>query len=119
MHNEAYAVLERARQLALREIELAERLGPRDVRVAIHTVGICGSDLHYYRHGSIGPFVVREPMVLGHEAAGTVAGDQRQGADHRVGYARQCASSTFLVGALSALGCAALRSPAAVGRAGP
>ena len=65
-------VLERARQLALRDIALAERLGPRDVRVAIHTVGICGSDVHYYRHGRIGPFVVREPMVLGHEAAGTV-----------------------------------------------
>ncbi len=65
-------VLERAEQLALREFAVAERLGPRDVRVAIHTVGICGSDVHYYRHGRIGPFVVREPMVLGHEAAGTV-----------------------------------------------
>ena len=71
-------VLERAQQLSLREFAVAERLGPRDVRVAIHTVGICGSDVHYYRHGRIGPFVVREPMVLGHEAAGTVveAGDQ-------------------------------------------
>ena len=71
-------VLERAEQLALREFAVAERLGPRDVRVAIHTVGICGSDVHYYRHGRIGPFVVREPMVLGHEAAGTVleVGDQ-------------------------------------------
>ena len=65
-------VLERAEQLSLRELAVAERLGPCDVRVAIHTVGICGSDVHYYRHGRIGPFVVREPMVLGHEAAGTV-----------------------------------------------
>ena len=65
-------VLERAEQLSLRDFPVAERLGPRDVRVAIHTVGICGSDVHYYRHGRIGPFVVREPMVLGHEAAGTV-----------------------------------------------
>ena len=65
-------VLERAERLALRDFTVAERLGPRDVRVAIHTVGICGSDVHYYRHGRIGPFVVREPMVLGHEAAGTV-----------------------------------------------
>ena len=38
----------------------------------MHTVGICGSDVHYYTHGKIGPFVVREPMVLGHEASGTV-----------------------------------------------
>ena len=42
------------------------------MRIAIHTVGVCGSDVHYYTHGAIGPFVVREPMVLGHEAAGTV-----------------------------------------------
>jgi len=35
-------------------------------------VGICGSDVHYYRHGAIGPFVVKHPMVLGHEASGTV-----------------------------------------------
>ena len=38
-------VLERARRLALRDIAVPERLGPRDVRVAIHTVGICGSDV--------------------------------------------------------------------------
>ena len=65
-------VLERKRQLALRDIAVPERLGPRDVRVAVHTVGICGSDVHYYRHGRIGPFMVREPLILGHEAAGTV-----------------------------------------------
>ncbi|KAA9008020.1 NAD(P)-dependent alcohol dehydrogenase [Histidinibacterium aquaticum] len=65
-------VLEEAGRLALREIDTGQRLGPGDVRVAIHTVGICGSDVHYYTHGRIGPFVVREPMVLGHEASGTV-----------------------------------------------
>ncbi len=65
-------VLEKTQVLALRDIELNEPLGPYDVRVRIHTVGICGSDVHYYQHGAIGPFVVREPMVLGHEAAGFV-----------------------------------------------
>jgi D-xylulose reductase len=65
-------VLEQKDELALREIEIAEALGPHDVRIAIHTVGICGSDVHYYTHGAIGPFVVKEPMVLGHEASGTV-----------------------------------------------
>ncbi|MBA4137174.1 MAG: NAD(P)-dependent alcohol dehydrogenase [Opitutus sp.] len=65
-------VLEQTKQLALREFPLAETLGPHDVRVAIRTVGICGSDVHYYQHGAIGPFVVREPMILGHEAAGVV-----------------------------------------------
>lgn len=65
-------VLESARTLTLREIEIAESLGPHDVRIRIHTVGVCGSDVHYYQHGAIGPFVVRSPMVLGHEAAGVV-----------------------------------------------
>src|SRR5579859_1642335 len=65
-------VLERTKQLSLREIAVPETLGPGDVRIAIHTVGICGSDVHYYTHGGIGPFIVRQPMVLGHEASGTV-----------------------------------------------
>lgn len=40
--------------------------------VAVNYTGICGSDVHYWQHGAIGSFVVREPMVLGHESAGTV-----------------------------------------------
>ena len=65
-------VLERTDEITLREIEIEETMGPRDVRIAVRNVGICGSDVHYYQHGAIGPFVVREPMVLGHEAAGVV-----------------------------------------------
>jgi len=65
-------VLEEKGRLAIRGIELDDRMGPHDVRIAIRTVGICGSDVHYYLHGAIGPFVVRAPMVLGHEAAGVV-----------------------------------------------
>jgi D-xylulose reductase len=65
-------VLEQAKKLSLRDIALEETLGKRDVRIKLHTVGVCGSDVHYYQHGSIGPFVVRQPMVLGHEAAGTI-----------------------------------------------
>jgi D-xylulose reductase len=65
-------VLEQTDELSIREIEISEEMGPHDVRIAIRNVGICGSDVHYYEHGAIGPFVVREPMVLGHEAAGTV-----------------------------------------------
>lgn len=65
-------VLERRGALSLRDFDLPGTLGPHDVRIAIHTVGICGSDVHYYTHGKIGPFVVTAPMILGHEAAGTV-----------------------------------------------
>ena len=65
-------VLERTKELSLRDIDLPQSVGPGDVRIAMRTVGICGSDLHYYLHGKIGPFVVREPMVLGHEGSGEV-----------------------------------------------
>ncbi len=65
-------VLEKKGELSLREMPVDEPLGLRDVRVAIHTVGICGSDVHYYTHGAIGPFVVKAPMILGHEASGIV-----------------------------------------------
>src|SRR5277367_1947439 len=65
-------VLERKGELSIREIALPTELGPNDVKIKIHTVGICGSDVHYYEYGAIGPFVVKEPMVLGHEASGTV-----------------------------------------------
>ncbi|WP_324760765.1 NAD(P)-dependent alcohol dehydrogenase [Haloarcula montana] len=58
------------------EFELEDRPrpspGPEDVLVAVHDVGICGSDVHYYEHGRIGDYVVEEPLVLGHESAGEV-----------------------------------------------
>ena len=65
-------VLERQHELNLRDIDLPMDVGPGMVKIKIHTVGVCGSDVHYYTHGRIGPFVVDAPMVLGHEAAGTV-----------------------------------------------
>jgi D-xylulose reductase len=65
-------VLEKVHELSIRDINIPETLGPHDVRIALHTVGVCGSDVHYYETGAIGQFVVREPMVLGHEAAGTI-----------------------------------------------
>ena len=46
--------------------------GPRDVLVAVKSVGVCGSDIHYYEHGRIGDFVVEQPIILGHECAGEV-----------------------------------------------
>lgn len=46
--------------------------GPGEVRIRIGRGGICGSDLHYYHAGGFGTVRVKQPMVLGHEAAGTV-----------------------------------------------
>jgi D-xylulose reductase len=65
-------VLEKTKELSLRDIEIAEEVGPGDVRIAVRVVGICGSDIQYYLRGRIGPFVVEEPMVLGHEASGEI-----------------------------------------------
>ncbi|WP_108258872.1 L-idonate 5-dehydrogenase [Mangrovicoccus ximenensis] len=46
--------------------------GPGEVVVAIGAGGICGSDIHYFADGGIGTIRVREPIIIGHEAAGTV-----------------------------------------------
>lgn len=65
-------VLEKVGELSLRDMPFNPQLDAHSVRVKIHTVGICGSDVHYYQHGRIGPFIVEAPMILGHESAGTV-----------------------------------------------
>ncbi len=58
------------------DLRLADRAtpapGPGEVAVAVRYGGICGSDLHYWRHGAVGDFRLREPLVLGHEVVGTV-----------------------------------------------
>ena len=43
-----------------------------DVILNVRYTGICGSDVHYWKHGAIGTYVVKEPMVLGHESSGIV-----------------------------------------------
>jgi len=42
------------------------------VLIAVRSVGICGSDVHYWTHGRIGPFILNAPMILGHESSGQV-----------------------------------------------
>ncbi len=64
-------VIHAAKDLRIEERE-AEALQPGQVEVAIEAGGICGSDLHYYNHGGFGTVRVREPMILGHEVAGTI-----------------------------------------------
>jgi L-iditol 2-dehydrogenase len=54
-------------------VEKAERPGrPNEVLVRVVSVGVCGSDTHYYDHGRIGRFIVQEPLILGHEASGVI-----------------------------------------------
>ena len=60
--------------LSLTEAAVPEP-GPGQVRIRTAYVGICGSDLHYYFDGANGAFVVREPLIPGHEMSGTVDAD--------------------------------------------
>ncbi|HEY9524853.1 MAG TPA: NAD(P)-dependent alcohol dehydrogenase [Thermopolyspora sp.] len=57
-------------------IRMEERPVPRplpdEVLIRVASVGVCGSDVHYFREGRIGQFVVEEPLVLGHEASGRI-----------------------------------------------
>ena len=58
--------------LRLEHVDVPEP-GPEQVAVRVAWGGICGSDVHYVEHGGVGASVLREPMVLGHEASGIVS----------------------------------------------
>jgi len=60
------------RDLRVREDPVPELARPDEVVVEVSAVGVCGSDCHYYERGRIGPFVVEEPIILGHECSGRV-----------------------------------------------
>lgn len=64
-------VLRRPRDLRLEERPIPV-ITPDQVLIRIRAVGVCGSDVHYWHKGRIGPAVVRSPMILGHECAGEV-----------------------------------------------
>ncbi|KAK0732558.1 chaperonin 10-like protein [Apiosordaria backusii] len=65
-------VLNKPNDVSFEERPIPKLKSPHDVLVAVNYTGICGSDVHYWLHGAIGHFVVKDPMVLGHESAGTV-----------------------------------------------
>lgn len=70
-------------------IELEERAvpvpGPGEVLIQVGSVGVCGSDVHYYRDGRIAQYVVERPMILGHEAGGTIVATGDGVAGSRIG----------------------------------
>lgn len=65
-------VLHEKDRMSVEEVAPIGSPGTGEVRIAMHTVGICASDVHYWTEGRIGPFVLEAPMILGHEGAGTV-----------------------------------------------
>ena len=65
------AILYKTNDIRMEQTSIPEP-GNDEVLLKMDSVGICGSDVHYWTHGAIGDFVVKAPMILGHEAAGIV-----------------------------------------------
>lgn len=70
MKNRA-AFMQGTNKMVFKDIPMPE-IGAKDVMIKIDSVGICGSDVHYYQHGRIGDFIVEGDLILGHECAGEV-----------------------------------------------
>ncbi|KAE8417024.1 D-xylulose reductase A [Aspergillus pseudocaelatus] len=66
-------VLEGIHKIKFEDRPIPELRYAHDVLVNVRFTGICGSDVHYWEHGSIGQFVVKDPMVLGHESSGVIS----------------------------------------------
>ncbi|HET7277715.1 MAG TPA: NAD(P)-dependent alcohol dehydrogenase [Dermatophilaceae bacterium] len=75
--------------LEKQKIEMQERPVPRpapdEVLIHVRSVGVCGSDVHYYMEGRIGDFVVDRPIVLGHEVSGVIVDVGSEVSPDRVG----------------------------------
>ncbi|KOC17201.1 D-xylulose reductase A [Aspergillus flavus AF70] len=66
-------VLEGIHKVKFEDRPIPQLRDAHDVLVDVRFTGICGSDVHYWEHGSIGQFVVKDPMVLGHESSGVIS----------------------------------------------
>jgi L-iditol 2-dehydrogenase len=66
------AILTGIRQFEIREVPDPQLTNATDVLIRVKTVGVCGSDIHYYATGRIGPQKVEYPFIVGHEASGVI-----------------------------------------------
>ena len=66
------AALTGIRTISLIDAEKPEITNQNDVLIEIKAVGVCGSDMHYYKEGNIGTLVVDYPFIPGHEFAGVI-----------------------------------------------
>lgn len=66
-------VMKAIKQVNIEDRPIPKLNDPYDVLVHVSHTGICGSDVHYWQRGRIGEYVVKDPMVLGHESSGVVA----------------------------------------------
>jgi L-idonate 5-dehydrogenase len=65
-------VVRGAGQLSVESEAIPARVNADDVLVRVAFGGICGTDLHYWKHGAAGRSIIQEPLVLGHEISATV-----------------------------------------------
>lgn len=76
--------LDKSKRIYTEEVAVPT-LDADQVLVKVESVGICGSDVHYYKHGVIGPYVVEEPIILGHELSGVITAVGSDVAQSRIG----------------------------------
>jgi L-iditol 2-dehydrogenase len=72
------AVLHSPRDLRYEQVPVPSA-GPEEVLVRVTTNGLCGSDIHFFKEGKLGPFVVDRPYIPGHEACGVVVREAARG----------------------------------------
>ncbi len=68
------AVLHAVGDMRIEDVPKPEVTSPDDVLIRITSVGICGSDIHFLKHGRIGNIILDKPTIMGHESAGEVVG---------------------------------------------
>ncbi|MGD1045520.1 MAG: alcohol dehydrogenase catalytic domain-containing protein [Bacteroidota bacterium] len=66
------ALLTGIKQFEIRQVPDPKIINDTDVLIRIKTIGVCGSDIHYYTSGRIGSQIIQFPFIVGHEAAGIV-----------------------------------------------
>ncbi|MEK4352884.1 NAD(P)-dependent alcohol dehydrogenase [Paenibacillus sp. FSL R5-0475] len=78
------AIMDEQLSISVKQIDIPV---PKDneALIKVYCIGICGSDVHYYEHGRIGRYVVKEPIILGHELAGEVVEVGKQVSNIAVG----------------------------------
>jgi len=65
-------VLTGVKMMKLIEVPIPEITDAKDVKIKLSTIGVCGSDIHYYSEGKIGSQVVEYPFAVGHECSGII-----------------------------------------------
>jgi L-iditol 2-dehydrogenase len=80
----AAAVLDQPFSIEVKEVPVP-KLKADEALVQVYCIGVCGSDVHYYEHGKIGRYEVKEPIILGHELAGVIVKVGEEVTNVRVG----------------------------------